>query len=250
MPWNPKGKIKIKATKEYKVGDDIEIEGEFTVDQGDLDKMAAERVSRVQEKVVEQEARAKKAEDELEKAKKAALQTATPDEKAIAAQAEQSKKLQELADANKAMSEKLAAKELSEKVDKAIAAKGLKIPETYRSKIQPKADATPAEIEAAIQATADQLKTDLETLGVKQGETQGGGGGNGNGGGGGFGNRGNGGAPATKTDNVAGAAALAKARANRPDLLKYVSGKNEEQLQAAALAWDAKGQLEPAKAKA
>lgn len=248
MAWRPKGKLTIKAAKDFKAGDDIEVVGEFEVDQSDLDRMTAERLSREAEKRTELETRATKAEAEAKRLADEAQKKATPDEAARKASEETAARLKAAEENTESLRKQLKAKELIERTDRVIQSKNLRLPAAYRGRIEVKDDATDAQIEQAVQVQAEQLKADLVALGVKEGEgtgsqqqsttTDGS-----------FGFRGNGSTAAPKVDRAKGQAALAKARQNRPDLLKFVAGKNDEQLEAAALNWDSKGQLEPAVAK-
>lgn len=234
MPWTPKGETTIKADKDYKAGEEIKVKAEFTVDQGDLDRMAADRISR--EKVTQQELQ-KQLDDrtkELDDAKKAASSSNLSDkEKRDAELAELRKANEETQKKLTETSERLLRAETDRQVEDQVKALVPDLPSTYRKSISVKPGATAEEIKTAVEAVKKTYDEEVpEASRKKPAEKKK------------VGIEGNGGAPEDRD----GATALAKLKKNRPDLLTYMHG-SADAMQKQALVWDKQGKLEPKAAK-
>ena len=237
MPALLSGKIKHKADKDIKAGEEFEVSGKFEFDQSDFDAVVRERVDREKTKTQEQKDRADAAEKKLKEAEDAAKDDKGG--KGGKADAEQTKKLAELELKLQETNTKLAEKELKGRIDDKLEVKGLKLPKAYRNQINLKNDADEDTIDEAIATAEKTYKEDLKAAGIdpeaKPKEEKKGG----------FGQRGNG---TGAKDGSEGKKALQKLKQNRPDLANMISSKPEEKQEEAAILYDSKGQLEPKQA--
>ncbi len=238
MAWNLKGSATIKADKDYKAGEEIKVSTEFVADQADLDRMAAERISREKVKQTELEEQLKKANEalEVEKKKTVTPPTTTPpalDPAMVKLLEEMKKSNEENAKQLRETQEKLSKADQEKKIDSKLKALELELPPTYRSAIKLKLDAEEHEIDAELERVKKAYEAEVPVEARKPKEKVK------------VNFSGNGGAP----QNTDGVSALVKLKKNRPDLLFTISSFSEALQQETAAKWDKEGKLEP-KAKA
>ncbi len=155
-----KGSIKVKADKDYKKGDDIEITDQtFEADQEDFEAALEPRLKRERKKNTETEDALEKATKELEELKKKGDKGGEADEKTAA-------RLAELEETNKRLI-------LEQKIDRAIKKSGVELPAQFRNAITLKSNASDSAIEDAVAEQVKELKEFKKSLGVddKKNET-------------------------------------------------------------------------------
>lgn len=138
-----KGSIKVKAEKDFKKGDEIELSDvTFDADQEDFEAALEPRLKRERKKISEAEERAEKAEKALADAEKAGK------EKGGEVDSKTAERLEKLEAENKSL-------QLKMKVESAIKKAGVELPEQFRNAISLKPNASDDAIEEAVK---DQVK--------------------------------------------------------------------------------------------
>lgn len=227
-----KGKIKHKAEKDIKAGEELEIQGDFEFDQEDFDRVIKPRLKRETDKVEQLTKEKDTLATELETLKKG--QKADPD-------AETAKRIQDLEKVLGETTQALKAKELAERINGVLAAKKIQLPSAYRAALQLTPDATDDDITTAVTEQQKRFDAEMQDLGLTKNTTTTGDPGKK----GGTGFQGNGTPP--KDTKGQGAAALQKLKQNRPQYLDYIKEQSPEKQEAQALKWDAEGKLEAKK---
>lgn len=151
-----KGSIKVKAEKDYKKGDDIEIaDQEFTADQDDFEAALEGRLKREKKKTTEAEEKLTALEMEnAELKKKGGKEGGEVDEKTT-------QRLEALELENKRLQQSI-------KIDSAIRKAGVELPTQFRNAINLKPNASDDAIEEAVKEQVKELTAFKKSLGVKE----------------------------------------------------------------------------------
>lgn len=151
-----KGSIKVKADKDYKKGDEIELtDQEFTADQDDFEAALEGRLKREKKKTDEAEEKAKTVEAELEELKKKGGKESGE------VDAKTAERLANLENENKRLLQNM-------KIDAAIKKAGVELPAQFRNAISLKPNAGEDAIEDAVKEQVKAYNELKKSLGVKE----------------------------------------------------------------------------------